>query len=646
MRRTLSLLAVVLASAALPAAAAVPAAAKLPTYRTPGYRGTTRVPRTNAPAVPVARPVPLSGAGRFPDVVVDAAGTSHIVWTEDDGANADVLRYCRLRRGATACDNPPATQALAAPKEYGPGDDPSANVDQSGPRAVAIGNQLVLLSYRYPTVWEKPDRSDPSRTLLAWVSDDGGNSFSGPAIVGNGEINGGVVAFGASDDPTILAISQTETLCHTCLQAIKPGAFTSAKSSLEAGPDQAYYGTLALQDGRPVAAFADLSRTSFVRGWSGSGSPADPATWSAPVAVPGDEPVIAGGPSGTFLLNKPEFGGPFAVRRVAGTAVGRATTVSDGEDDVLPDLFEDPSGRLFTAWQQRGGRAPGVRLRSSSAGSSWTPSALLAAGTGNGQLQLGATDDGGGLLAFNTSGGVNGFGPIAAVPFGSLRPTGRVGLGTLPGGGDPNARSGCQEITFGVVRIAPGSPFACFFKGTGRNANVSVTNGEIDFNGMKIVPDDGVRILIDAARHTLDTTGPVQALVRGPGIGEVVLWHGPLHVELPTAASGVPFSFPMNQFDAELKGFGIVGKVDVFLTPQGVRIPLSLKIPPYLGGVTGAAELVADSKTGLHLNSLVIDVAQAPIGPLLIRDLHIGYDGAAERWDGSASLLFPPPGGG
>lgn len=645
MRRTFSLLAVALVSATLPAFTA-PAIAKLPTYKTPGYRGTTRVPRTRAPAVPVARPVALSDAGRFPDVVVDAAGTSHVVWTEDDGGNADVVRYCRLRRGATACDNPAETQRLVPQKEYGPGDDPAFNVD-GGPRAVAIGNQLVLLSYRYPTTWEKPDGSDPARTLLAWVSDDGGNSFTGPAIVGNAEINGGVVSFGPSDDPTILAISQTETLCHSCLQAIRPGAFTSAKSSLEAGgPDQAYYGSLSLQDGRPVAAFADLRRTSYVRSWSGSGSPADPATWSAPVAVAGDEPVIAGGPSGTFLLNKPEFGGPFAVRRVAGTAVGRATTVSDGDDDVLPDLFQDPSGRLFTAWEQRGGREPGVRLRSSNAGSSWTPSALMAAGSGNGQLQLGATDDGGGVLTYNTSGGVNGVGPIAAVPFGSQRPTGRVGLGTLPGGGDPNARSGCQEITFGVVRIAPGSPFACFFKGTGRNANVSVTNGEIDFNGMKIVPDDGVRILIDAARHTLDTTGPVRALVRGPGIGEVVLWHGPLHVELPTAAAGVPFSFPMNQFDAELKGFGIVGKVDVFLTRQGVRIPLSLKIPPYLGGVTGAAELVADSKTGLHLNSLVIDVKEAPIGPLLIRDLHIGYDGAAERWDGSASLLFPPPGGG
>ncbi len=440
---------------------AAPAAAKLPTYRTPGYRGTTRVPRTRAPAVPVARPVALSPAGRFPDVVVDAAGTSHIVWTEDDGGNADVLRYCRLRRGATACDNPPATQALVPAKEYGPGDDPSANVDQSGPRVVSIGNQLVLLSYRYPTAYEKPDGSDPARTLLAWVSDDGGNSFTGPAIVGNGEINGGVVAFGASDDPTILAISQTETLCHTCLQAIRPGAFTSAKSSLEAGgPEQAYYGTLALENGRPVAAFADLRRTSYVRAWSGSGSPADPATWTAPVSIPGDEPVIAGGPSGTFVLNKLEFGGPFAVRRVAGTAVGRAATVSDGEDDILPDLFEDPSGRLFTAWQQRGGRDPGVRLRSSNAGSAWTPAALLAGGTGNGQLQLGATDDGGGVLAFNTSGGVNGFGPIATVPFGSLRPTGRVGLGRCPAAATrtPEAAARRSRSASGGSRPARRSP--------------------------------------------------------------------------------------------------------------------------------------------------------------------------------------------
>jgi hypothetical protein len=643
-RTWLALAALLLLVLALPTPPA--ADAKLPTYRTPGYRGVKRVPRLRAPTIPAARPVSLSPSGVFPDVLVDAAGTSHIVWNEDDGANADVLRYCRLRRGATQCDNPGATQRLVPLKEYAPGDDPGLNVDQSGPKVLAIGNQLVLLSYRFPTAWAKPDGSDPARTLLAWVSDDGGNSFTGPAIVGTGEINGGAIAFGPDDDPTILTIDQT-SVCGTCIQAVRPGTFTSARGSLGApGGNQAYYGSLALDGGLPVAGFADLNRTTFVRRWSGSGSPGDAATWGAPQTIPGDEPHLAGGPAGLFLLNKPEFGGAWAVRRIAGAAVGRATTVTDSDDAVLPDLFQDPSGRLMTAWESRGGSAPGVRLRTSADGRTWTPAQRLIGGTGNGQLALGATADGGGVLALNTTGGINSAGPIAAIPVGSLKPTGKAGLGNIPGGGDPNATSGCQEIRFGVVRITTPPEFGCFFKGTGRNANISVTNGEIDFNGLKIVPDPGSRILIDAANHTLDTIGPVRALLRAPSVGEIVLWHGPLSVRLPTAVSGVPFSFPMNQFRAELKGFGIQGRIDVFLTPQGVRIPVSLKLPPYLGGVTGAAELVADSRTGLHLNSLVIDVKEAPIGPLLIRDLHIEYRGLSERWDGGASLLFPPPGRG
>ncbi|HMJ01724.1 MAG TPA: hypothetical protein VK506_02215 [Conexibacter sp.] len=72
---------------ALLAFAPVAAHAKLPTYRSPGYRGTTKVPRLRAQAVPPAKPVELSAAGRFPDTYVDAAGTAHAVWTEDDGDN-------------------------------------------------------------------------------------------------------------------------------------------------------------------------------------------------------------------------------------------------------------------------------------------------------------------------------------------------------------------------------------------------------------------------------------------------------------------------------------------------------------------------------------------------------------------------------
>ncbi|HEV7773585.1 MAG TPA: hypothetical protein VGO48_09905 [Conexibacter sp.] len=634
-----------LASLALLAALLAAPASALKRYRTPGYQGRTHLPKgAHQPALPGSKPVSLSPAGRFPDTLVDDAGTSHIVWTEDDGPNADVVRYCRLRRAATSCDNPAGSQRLIWSKTYEPGDDPQFNVDQDGPRILQLGDTLVILSYRYPTVAAKPDGSDQSRTVLAWVSDDGGESFSGPAIVGTGDINGGAVPYGPSDDPTLLTITQT-TACGTCIQAIRPGQFASAQLDLGAGhPDSAYSGTLALDRGTPTAAFADLNRTTFVRRLTNGGAPMSDGSWTPPVTVGGDEPVLAGGPAGAFLLNRPVFGGPFVVRNVAGGAIGKATTVSDKDDAALPDLFEDPSGRLLAGWVTRGGRSPGVRLRTSTGGTSWTPAQSLLSGANAGQLAIGATVDGGGAVALNTTGGINSFGPIAAVPVGPRTPTRKPGLGSRPGGGDPNATAGCQQITFGVVKIT--TQAGCFWKGSGKDAAVSFTTGELDFNGLKIVPDPGARIMVDARQHTLDTIGSVRALVRSSLTGDVVLWHGPLSVRLPTAISGVPFSFPTGSFSAELKGFPIEGRIDVYLTNRGVRIPISLKLPPYLGGVSGQAELVADSATGLHLESIVIDVPEAPIGPVILRGIHIEYDGAGERWSGAGALLLPPQPGG
>ena len=51
-------------------------------------------------AAPAAAQAPIDlGAGQDPSVVVDTAGTAHIVFHVDGG---DV--YCRLPRGAAACD--------------------------------------------------------------------------------------------------------------------------------------------------------------------------------------------------------------------------------------------------------------------------------------------------------------------------------------------------------------------------------------------------------------------------------------------------------------------------------------------------------------------------------------------------------------
>ncbi len=645
MRRCLTSGLAALASLALLATLAAAPASALKRYRTPGYKGRTHLPKhAYQPALPGSKPISLSSAGRFPDDVVDDAGTAHIVWSEDDGDNADVVRYCRLRRAAKSCDNPAASQRLVWVKSYGPGDGPQFNGDQDGPRILQLGDSLVILDFRYPTTAPKPDGSNVSATVLAWVSDDGGESFSGPAIIGIAEINGGALVYGPDDDPTILTITQTN-FCGTCIQAFRPGQFSSAQLKLGAGhKDSAYYGSLALDGSTPVAAFADLNRTTFLRRLTNGGAPLAGGSWTPAVTVGGDEPKLAGGPAGAFLLNRPTFGGPFVVRKVAGGAIGKAVTVSDKAGAGLADFFEDPSGRLLAGWVTDVGRSPGVRLRTSQGGRSWTPAQALLRGANAGQLAIGATSDGGGVVALNTTGGINSFGPIAAVPIGPRTPTGKVGLGNRAGGGDPNAKAGCQQITFGVVKIT--TQAGCFWRGRGKDAGISYTTGELDFNGLKIVPDPGARVLVDARHHALDTIGAVRALVRSSLTGDVVLWHGPLTVKLPTAASGVPFSFPTGPFHPELKGFPIVGRIDVYLTNHGVRIPISLKLPPYLGGVSGQAELIADSATGLHLDSIVIDVPDAPLGPVVLRGVHIEYHGEGERWEGRGALLLPPQPGG
>src|SRR6266545_8209812 len=65
-------------------------------YATPGYKGLKKAPRTG----PAPAPPSISlGAGTHPDVWVDEAGTSHVVWNEEGAAEgSDVVHYCRIPR--------------------------------------------------------------------------------------------------------------------------------------------------------------------------------------------------------------------------------------------------------------------------------------------------------------------------------------------------------------------------------------------------------------------------------------------------------------------------------------------------------------------------------------------------------------------
>lgn len=600
-------------------------------YRSPGYAGVCKSPKTN-PAPPL--PPVVLGNGHDPEVAVDAAGTAHVVWSEDGGEGADVLRYCRLERGGKGCDNPPETRGLI-PLQPG---EARYNDDTGGPVVAVVGDDLAVITHRYPNVVDKPDGAS-SRTTYMWISRDGGNSFSGPAIVGDAEVNGVATVFGTPDAPRIGLISDTKT-GGTFFQSIVPGLYNGAEANLGAGgPDRAYSGSLATVDGRPIAAFNDLAGTIFIRQWSGAGSPEDPGQWSE-TSVAGDQPRLAAGPGGAYMAARPRpGGGPLQVRRLNGVTPGPAVDVgTEGLEFQVArrDLTVDPGGNVRLAWVAHG--SPNRLLeRSSRDGARFGPARVVArTAAAIEQVDIGATADGGGFALYTTGGQAAGSGTITASPFGNQAATGLPGLGALAGGGlEPGTAIGCQEVTFGAVRVL--AEGGCLLTAPGK-PGVVVSEGMLRLNGLEIVPDAGVKILVGARQRTIDTTGTVTVQLRAGG-APIVLFRGELHIKLPSAGAGVRLaSFDTAKFGVDVKGFPVAGDVDVFLKKDSVEIPVSLKLPKAFGGVTGQTTLRADNRRGLHVDSVRFAADQILLGPLLLDDLEASWTGSTDTWSGGGSV--------
>ena len=636
MRRTgislVTSLALLWAAAAAGAATSTPGA-----YFSPGYKGT----KSFAAVAPVALASVTLGTGKYPNLLVDAAGSAHVVY-DTDGASMtqDKINACTLQRGQTACGQ--STGGIFPQEPEGAseaGNFPAGNADDSGPIPLVSGNQLYVVDRRYPDIFTTPAGQGSDTNVFLWSSTDGGATLTGPGEIGTNDLSGGAIVYGSAAQPAIGMISDTET-GGTFFQGVPFGTFTSAQALLGTG-DQAYSGRLALDGTTPIAAFTDLSGNIYIREWNTTGPINDAGSWSE-TSFHGYAPRIIGGPSGVFVLYSDSLinNDMFLQRIVGGQASG--APVSLGTSKVQPAVSESPTGVISLAYVDD----TGVETRTSTDGMTFSPPQFTAtAAAGVTHLVTAATADGGGFDAFvqATSGAI---GPVVLAAFGTQQATGQPGLGPLPGGGigsaagDQLATSTCTTATFGVVTV---SLQAGCFAHDPSDPNLDVSLGEVDINGLRLIPDAGVRIGIDPKLHTIDTTGAVSVVLSGAGLN-ITIFHGEIHAKIPTAASGADlFDFPKP--GTILEGFPISGDIDVKLVPGGVQIPVSLSLPSYFGGVTGSATLLVTESGGLNVSSLEFKIGDLNIGALELKDVDISYTQQGNVWKGTATVDVPAGGG-
>ena len=644
------------------------------------------------------------GLGYRPQVLVDEAGVAHITWStpaEQVGPEtahkytAGWDNYCRLARGARSCGD---HAKLEAPIQYAPGgvkalelenpfvdNSPGANQDiGEGSLPLETGDQLSILAHRPGNKVEVPGGISEDVNFL-WTSDDGGKKFTGPGLTSTMDYYGGAVSYGSPSSIGIFGytgetLQDSKTAGHVFFQEVQAGSFApaGAKVDLGEGKNDLLARRQIVADGdRPLVAFDNL-RDVFVREYKGKGNIDDAANWSTS-KFPGTDPSLASGPHGTWLTYYPKghashpgpnfdptsfFPKAVVVKLVDGHRSGPETPVfpsilGGGAEDQLAEAAD---GELFAGWVQKGHNEEEYRhllVSTSNDGRHWSkPQELYDAGRKDSVagLQIGVGPDGGGVAVFVHGGngdkvtetkardlfGIGG--QVTAVPFGARGSTGKKGLGTAGSG-----NAGCLDVRFGAVHAHV--DFGCFLRLATKKdpkGDASIAYGGVHVNGLEIRPDaPGTAIVIDDATHTIESTGGnVSVLLQHPGIPDVTLWDGPLKADLGKADNvGDPlFTLPMTSFHANVLGFEVLGTPTVTLGTESVSIPVSLKMPGYLG-VTGSATLAANMTEGLERPSLHIAIPDVVLPGLELRGSSIDWAGPEGQWTGSGELEMQPGAG-
>jgi hypothetical protein len=634
------------------------------------------------PTAKPGKPITI-GFGFRPQVLVDEAGVAHITYATQSeeigkvGANefkAGWDNYCRLPRGAGKCDEHARLDApIVYPQELaesGPFFENSPGLNQDigeGALPLATGNQLAILAHRPGNVVEVPGGTSEDVNFL-WTSDDGGKQFTGPGLTSTMDYYGGAVAYGSPASIGLFGttgelLREPKTLGHVFFQEARAGSFApaGARVDLGRGKNDLLARRQIVADGdRPLVAFDDLKDV-FVREYKGKGDIDDAANWTTST-FPGQDPSLASGPHGVWLTYHPPglFKGAVVVKLVDGRPSGPKATVFpkllEGDEDQLAEAAD---GELVAAWTEKRDQEDEYRylmMSTSADGRHWSkPQELYVAGRHDSVsgLQIGVGPDGGGVAVFLHGGtgkkvnvgtifGLGG--QVTVVPFGPRGATGKKGLGT-----ESSGHAGCLDTRFGAVHAHVDS--GCFLQLIDRghpSGDASIAYGGVHINGLEVRPDSpGTGIVIDDAAHTIESLGGnASILLEHPGIPAIKLWDGALNAKLGKADNvGDPlFSMPMTTFHADVLGFEALGTPVAVLGDESASIPLSLKMPSYLG-VTGSATLAANMAEDLQRPSLHIAIPDVVLPGLELRGGSIDWAGPEDQWTGTGELEMQPGAG-
>lgn len=568
-----------------------------------------------------------AGAQR-PNVAVDDNGTGHFAWDVDRPyPETDPLVYCRVPRGATACQ---ATQRFTLPLE-------------------AFGNPVVLTPAPGQVILLAHRCCGGGQGNYAVVSTDGGTTFAPPHLISGDQIEIADAVYGPGEGAVSLVDDVVSGGTH--YQAAPLDGYTEATANVGDGPGpQGYDGTIGFPSPTtPLVAFDDLT-TGFFRLWSGHGDVNDLATWQPTQTIgPVTDLRIATGIKGVVLMGREDIvsgSHKYTARRFDTTTntFRPPVTISDPKvetDVIFRDIYEDGGGNVAAVFiangvYNGGKREDPIRYRASiDGGKTWGPEKTLLNSTSDSgyHLQIGAAPDGGGWVAFDA----NSDPPLKAVAIPPLAASG-AGGGGGGGGGLP-----CQGVvSFGKVQAI--ATAGCLQKqkdGTYR------TSDPVRLNGLDLVPHTSGRRAHAAATASIEVD-PVHKKVHIDGAdvkaGPVVLDKGSFDWDVSSGSlSNVTTFAHLEKFDVHIFGFPVVGEASLQFDDKGAFIPAHLGLPSIFGGVTADVTLRLKNPGGLKLEGFKLHVGEVFLGALRVKPLDVEYKGSEPPvFEGSATFLLPP----